>query len=142
MAEQSDWRAQRDHAVAQHALAEQRRRAAETAQAMELVTRFAREAAARGLRTTALTAFAYDGGGRYRTNLRGWYVHRNRTLAITEDGRYYVLGVPSSLRARLLGAEVPPADPPLIVGRGARDGESMPLETLLQRRLDAGDDWP
>ncbi|MEV4412521.1 hypothetical protein [Catellatospora sp. NPDC049609] len=142
MDEQSDWRARRDHAVAQHAAAERRQRAVETERAMELVRRFAAEAGARGLRTVALTAFAYDGGGRYRTGLRGWYVHRNRTLAVTPDGTYYVLGVPSSLRARLLGAQVPPADPPLIVGRGARDGESMPLETLLRLRLDAGDDWP
>lgn len=142
MDDQADWRARRDHAVAQHAAAEERSRAVETKQAMELVAWFAREAAARGLRTSALTAFAYDGGGRYRTGLRGWYVHRNHTLAITVDGGYYVLGVPSSLKARLLGAQVPPADPRLIVGRGARDGESMPLETLLKRRLEAGDDWP
>ncbi|BCJ73056.1 hypothetical protein CS0771_26000 [Catellatospora sp. IY07-71] len=141
MDDQAEWRARRDQAVAQHALAEQRQRAAETERARELVRRFAAEAGARGLRTTALTAFAYDGGGRYRTGLRGWYLQRARTLAVTPDGTFYVLGVPASLRARLTGAQVPPADPPLIVGRGARDGESMPLEQLLRQRLKAGDDW-
>ena len=36
-------------------------------------------------------------------------------------------------------AELPPA-PPLRVGVGARDGESIPLARLLRQRLDAGDD--
>jgi hypothetical protein len=37
---------------------------------------------------------------------------------------------------------IEPQDPRLIVGEGARDGESVPLKTLLQMRLDAGDKWP
>ncbi|MBV1851567.1 hypothetical protein [Catellatospora tritici] len=134
------WRQQRDHAVAQHAAADERRRAAEVAKARVMIERFVTQARERGLRTTALTAFAYDGGGRYRTGLRGWYVHRGRGLAVDVDGNYYVLGVPSSLRARLLGAQVAPSDPPLVIGAGGKDGESMPLEVMLRRRLDAGDD--
>ncbi len=47
----------------------------------------------------------------------------------------------TSLRSLVAGADVPPADPPLTVGKGGRDGESMPLEELLQIRLDAGNDW-
>ena len=34
-----------------------------------------------------------------------------------------------------------PSDPPLAVGVGARDGESMPLKELLRLRLEAGDEW-
>jgi len=33
---------------------------------------------------------------------------------------------------------IAPSPPPLAVGRGARDGESMSLKELLDRRLAAG----
>jgi hypothetical protein len=69
----------------------------------------------------------------------GWYVHPDRSLAVGEDGAFYVLGVPASVKARLLGAQVRPQDPMLIIGRGAKDGESISLRELLQRRLAAGD---
>jgi len=141
-AQEADWRARRDHAVAEHAAAERRRREAETERARALVAEFVREATGRGLRTTRLSAVAYDSSVRYRTNLYGWYVHRDRNLAVTVDGEYYVLGVPSSLRQRFTGAQLTPSDPQLVIGVGARDGESVKLETLLRWRLDAGDDWP
>lgn len=141
-ADDDAWRAQRDLAITKHTEAFQARRAAETEQARRMVAGFAREAAARGLRTVALRAYAYDGSATYRTSLRGWYVHPDRTLAVGADGAYYILGVPASARARLLGAEVQPHDPKLIIGEGARDGESIALAELLRRRLLAGDDWP
>ncbi|MCM0676316.1 hypothetical protein NCC78_16695, partial [Micromonospora phytophila] len=95
------------------------------------------EAARRGLATTRLTARSYDGRGRYRTRLRGWYIDRARTRAVDVDGRFHLLTVPGGLRARLLGADPEPAPPPLVVGAGGRDGESIPLRTLLARRLAA-----
>ena len=66
----------------------------------------------------------------------------DRSVAIGTDGGYYVLSVPASLRAQFTGVAIEPQDPRLIVGEGARDGESMPLKTMLQMRLDAGNDWP
>jgi hypothetical protein len=36
---------------------------------------------------------------------------------------------------------ISPADLPLTVGLGARDGESIPLEHLLSLRLEEGGDW-
>ncbi|MEV6710005.1 hypothetical protein AB0M60_30090, partial [Micromonospora wenchangensis] len=90
---------------------------------------------------TALTVLP-PGLGRYRTGLTGWYVDRAGLRAVTVDGRFYLLTVPSGVRARLFGVDVPPARPPLVVGRGGRDGESIPLADLLARRLTAGDDWP
>ena len=110
-------------------------------QARQLVAEFARAAQERGLPTTDLTARAYNGRTRYRTGLRGWYVRADRSLAVGTDGEWYVLSVPASLRARLTGVTLQPQQPRLIVGEGARDGESMPLQALLQRRLDAGEDW-
>ena len=136
-----EWRERQRRAVRAHAEADERARAVEQAEAAELVAWFAAEATRRGLRTTRLVARSYDGRARYRTRLTGWYVDRARTRAVDTDGRFHLLTVPASLRARLLGADPQPSPAPLVVGRGGRDGESMPLRTLLTRRLDAGDDW-
>ncbi|MGB2569145.1 hypothetical protein ACPFP2_11910 [Micromonospora citrea] len=134
------WREQRQRAVRAHAAAADARRAAEHAEAAELVAAFVAEATRRGLRPARLTALGYDGRSRYRTRLRGWYLDRARTRAVGVDGRFYLLTVPSSLRARLLGAEPSPSAAPLVVGEGGRDGESIPLRALLNRRLADGDD--
>ncbi|WNM40049.1 hypothetical protein RMN56_01435 [Micromonospora halotolerans] len=136
-----EWRERQRRAVRAHAAADARQRAAEQGQAAELVARFAAEALRRGLRTERLTAAGYDGRGRYRTRITGWYVDRARSRAVDTEGRFYLLTVPPSLRSRLFGADPEPAPAPLVVGRGGRDGESVPLATLLNLRLEAGDDW-
>ncbi|TDB77790.1 hypothetical protein [Micromonospora sp. KC723] len=136
-----EWRERQRHAVRAHAEADARQRAAEQAEATELVSRFAAEATRRGLRTDRLTAASYNGRSRYRTRLAGWYIDQARARAVDTDGRFYLLTVPASLRSRLLGARPTPSAPPLVVGRGGRDGESLPLAALLSLRLEAGDDW-
>jgi hypothetical protein len=103
---------------------------------------FVRDARAQGLPDTALTAQAYHGRTRYRTRVRGWYLRADRTIAVGADGEFYLLSVPSSLRALIAGAQLSPDEPRLIIGEGARDGESMPLAVLLRQRLDAGKNWP
>ncbi|MCZ7438576.1 hypothetical protein O7598_19355 [Micromonospora sp. WMMC241] len=135
------WQERQRRAVRAHADAEARQRAAEQAEATALVASFAAEAARRGLRPTRLTARSYDGQARYRTRLTGWYVDRACTRAVDRAGRFHLLTVPASLRSRLLGADPQPDPPPLVLGRGGRDGESMPLRDALRRRLEAGDDW-
>jgi hypothetical protein len=132
------WREQRLRAVEAHARAQRETKAAKVRQARELIATFLREAAQRGVAPVALRAPAFHGGHRYRTGLRGWYINAARTLAVGTDGEFYVLGVPNSARALLLGADVEPQPPPLIVGEGGRDGEAIALQELLQRRLDAG----
>ncbi len=134
-----DWREVRRHAVLAHAAAEKQRRQAEQAEAAALVSAFVAEARRRGLSTTRLVARSHDGRARYRTRLRGWYVDQARTRAVDEDGRFHLLTVPRALRARLLGADPQPSPAPLVVGEGGRDGESVPLRILLQRRLGDGD---
>lgn len=133
------WRRQRDLAVTKHAEAERTARDAQTREARRLVEEFAATARERGMPPTRLQARAYNGRSRYRTNVVGWYVHPDRSLAVGVDGAFYVLGVPASMRSRLLGAQPQPQDPMLIIGRGAKDGESISLRELLQRRLAAGD---
>ncbi|WP_433538090.1 hypothetical protein ACQPZK_10380 [Micromonospora sp. CA-249363] len=136
------WRERQQRAVRAHADAEARRRAAEQERAAELVAWFVAEATRRGLPTTRLVARGYDGRGRYRTGLRGWYVDRAETRAVDVAGRFHLLTVPGGPRARLFGVDPQPSPPPLVIGAGGRDGESIPLRTLLSRLLDDGTDEP
>jgi hypothetical protein len=137
-----DWAARRRRAIEVHQAAHQARRDAETDRARALVTRFTQRARERGLRAVPLTATAYNGRGGYRTGLTGWYLKPDRSLAVGTDGEFYILSVPPSLLARVRGARLAPSAPPLNVGEGARDGESLPLADLLELRLAADDDWP
>jgi hypothetical protein len=136
------WARQRRRAVEAHGAAEERRRAAEADQARQLVAWFTGTARERGLRATRLTASAYGSRARYRTGLLGWYLRPDRVLAVGEDAELYILTVPSSVRAWFTGVSVRPAEPRLVLGEGARDGERIALRELLQRRLDAGDAGP
>jgi hypothetical protein len=138
----ASWREGRRLAAAVHGAAEERRRAREAEDARGLISDFVRGARRRDLTPERLTARSYDGGARYRTRLRGWYLRRDRSIAVGTDGEFYILTVPASLRSRLVGARPQPDVPRLVVGQGARDGESMPLAALLEQRLAAGDHWP
>lgn len=109
----------------------------ESQQAQRLVDAFVRDARERGLQPEPLRATLYSGQS-VRTDKTGWYLRRNRSLAIGEDGAYYVLTVPGGLRERLSGVRLQPSPPPLEVGRGGRDGETGDLATFLQRVLEGG----
>jgi hypothetical protein len=138
----AEW-AQRQKADAAERLAAiDRKKAAETEAATAQVQAFAAAARKQGLPTTRLRARSYNGRATYRTPLEGWYLKRNRTIAVATDGRYYVLSAPAGLAARCTGVEVAPSSPPLVVGAGGRDGESIPLSELLAQRLAAGADFP
>jgi hypothetical protein len=140
--ERATWLEQRRQAVAGHAAALDAGRAAEAAQAGALLADFVRRATERGLPPAVLRARSLDGRTTYRTRLHGWYLKSNRSVAVGADGKFYVLSVPSSLRARFTGAEVSPSLPRLVVGAGGGDGETIALAQLLERRLDAGVTWP
>lgn len=105
----------------------------------EKATAMLREGVARfeqaGIAPVPLRARPYRGGGTIRTSLTGWYLKQDRTLGVDRGGRYYVLRVDGGLRARLRGATPAPGFAPLIVGRGARDGDTFRLEELLEMRL-------
>jgi hypothetical protein len=132
--EMDDWGVQRARAIAHHGAELERRRAAEATQAAALIERFVTEARQSGPPPVALRAQSYA-GRTYRTSLQGWYLNTARTIAISTAGEYYSLLVPASLRAWLSGADPRPQPPRLIIGEGARDGESIPLATVLQAVL-------
>jgi hypothetical protein len=136
------WRERQRLVASARGAAEERRRATEAARGRELIAEFVREAVRLSVPPERLTAAPYGGGARYRTRLRGWYLRRDRSVAVGVDGEFYVLTVPGGLRARVSGAAPVPEAPRLIIGEGARDGESMPLADLLNRRLTAGSPWP
>lgn len=118
-----------------------RAREAESAKAAVLIAQFARDALAAGITPERLTARAYNGSSRYRTQVTGWYLKRDRSLGISTDGIFYVLSTGGGVAARFSGVTLPAGEPMLEVGRGARDGESMPLADALAGRLAAGNDW-
>lgn len=125
------WRSRRSDAAQVRAAALERRRSAESAQARALIEAFVREARARGISPVRLHARGYDGATRYRTSTWGWYLRRNESVGVGVDGEFYVLTVPGGLRARFTGAALVPSDPPLVLGRGARDGESIDLADAI-----------
>ena len=140
---EQDWRDRRSEAASVHAAELERKRAAEAAQARALIADFVRAAQARGVRPVPLKVRSYDGQSRYKTPLQGWYLRRNESVAVGTDGEFYVLSVPARLRSLVTGATPVPSDPPLILGKGARDGESIDLVDALaialgdqQRRTD------
>lgn len=129
------WRESRDEALAAQAAALARQKAAETRRARQLLEEFVRELACRQIPPTRLRAHVAGHRRGYRTGVDGWYLRRNGSLGVGTDGSFYVLSTPPSLLARLRGVTLTPTDPPLTVGRGGRDGESIPLEDLLTLRL-------
>lgn len=139
--EGADWQSRRRDDADRKAAALDLHRAAESRQAREMIREFVAAARAAELPTEHLKACGYDGNGRYRTNVVGWYLRRDRSIGIGENGEFYLLTVQSSWWGRIAGAEVSPHDPPLILGAGGRDGESMPLQDILRKRLEAGIDW-
>lgn len=110
---------------------------AESRQAQRLIDEFVAAAKARGIAPARLRATLYTGQS-VKTDKVGWYLRKNESLAIGEDGSYYVLTVPGGLRERLSGVKLKPTPPPLIVGKGGRDGESGDIADFLKWRLEAG----
>jgi hypothetical protein len=122
-----------------HADALRRRSAEESTKAQNLIDRFVAQAKQAGLPTEELTARPWSGGGRYRTGVVGWYLRANRTVGVGTDGSFYVLNVPPVRFGRWRTVHVDPTPPPLVVGKGAGDGEVFDLDVLLQQRLQWSD---
>lgn len=118
-----------------------RRQQAESAQAAQMIREFAQAAVAAGIVPERLTARSYSGDGRFRTNVTGWYLKRDKSVGVGTDGHFYVLHAPGGLAARIKGVTLEPAEPPLELGKGGRDGESLPLADALAKRLAGGNEW-
>lgn len=80
---------------------------AESREAQQLVDAFVTEARARGIAPEPLRATLFDGHG-VKTDKLGWYLRKNKSVAVGDDGAYYVLTVPGGLRERLRGVRLTP----------------------------------
>ena len=123
------------HAPTYHDEAQRRRSEQESAEAQVLVDRFVAQATQAGLAAEELMARPWSGRGRYRTGVAGWYLRRDRSVGVGLDGGFYVLVVAPERFGRWRTVRVDPTPPPLQVGKGARDGESVALDELLEMRL-------
>jgi hypothetical protein len=121
-----------------HIEAQRRRDEQDSAKAQVLIDRFVAQATESGLATEQLTARPWSGRGRYRTGVVGWYLRRDRSVGVDPDGSFYQLVVPPVRFGRWRTVPVKPIPPPLQVGKGARDGESVTLAEVLEMRLH----WP
>ena len=133
----AQWRAGRREAAAAHADALRRKQEAESAQARELIAAFVRDAAVHGPAPEPLRAYTYDGRSRLRTPLRGWYLRLDESIGIDTDGRFYLLRAPRSIGGLLRGVTPAASDPPLVLGAGGKDGESIDLADALARLVAA-----
>ena len=127
------WRAERREAAHAHAEALRQRRESESAQARAMITEFLAHAREHGPQPEPLRVRTYDGRARYRTPLHGWYLRFDETVAIDTDGEFYVLRTPPSVVGRLRGVRPEPSDPPLVIGAGGKDGESIDMRDALAR---------
>lgn len=130
-----DWAARRAEAVRVQAERLAARQDAEHARAAAMLREFVAAAGSAGLPAEELRVRGYGGRGSARTPLRGWYLRLDRTLAVGVDGSFYVLTAPLSLVDRVRGARPPASPPPLVLGAGGKDGESVALADALERLL-------
>ncbi|WP_298132428.1 hypothetical protein [Micropruina sp.] len=107
----------------------------ESVAAQVLIDEFVATAAARGLRPEPLRALLMD-GTRVKSDQVGWYINKGQTLAIAPDGRFFKLLTTGGRFARFTGVKLSPSLPPMVVGRGGRDGETGDLKDFLDRTLD------
>jgi hypothetical protein len=108
---------------------------AEAERAQVLIDEFIWQATTRGIAPVPLRATTMSGHD-VKTDKQGWYIRKNRSIAVGTDGSYYVLTVPGGLLDRLRGVALKPTQPSLQVGRGGRDGETGDLKDFLARALD------
>lgn len=131
----SDWRREASQNAAHQRAELERKRQAQSDQARAMIADFVRAAHAAGVPTQRFTARSYGGRTTYRTSVHGWYLRKNASVGVGTDGEFYILTVQGSLMERLRGAQLTPSDPPLVLGQGARDGESIDLREALDRAL-------
>lgn len=129
------WAQRRTAAAASQAARLQRAEHRESASAAALLEDFAARALAGGLRGETLRARDLSGRGSYRTDVTGWYLRRDRSAAVDESGRFYLLRTAGGLLGHLRGVHLDPSPAPLVLGRGGRDGDSVELVEALRRIL-------
>jgi len=112
-------------------------RRAEAARAQQLIDEFVEAVRRAGIAAEPLRARLLS-GHQVKTDRSGWYLRRDHSIAIGTDGGYYQLVVPGGLTERFRGVRLQPSPPPLVIGRGGKDGETGDLKFFLDKRIAAG----
>jgi hypothetical protein len=131
----ADWVAHRSEAARVQADRLRERQEALNDKAEGIIAEFMPAVRAYGPSPEALRVVGYGGAGTARTPLTGWYLRINKTAGIDVDGNFYVLTAPLSTMDRLRGVHPKPSRPPMVLGEGGRDGESIDLPVALERLL-------
>ncbi len=132
--DEEEWARRRREAAAVHADRLRRRQEAEHARAGHLLREFAAVARHR-LPPEQLRVRGYDGRTTARSDVTGWYLRTDRSAGLSTTGEFYVLTGPLGLVDRLRGVTLRPAPPPMVLGAGGKDGESVDLPVALERLL-------
>jgi hypothetical protein len=108
----------------------------ESERAQVLIDAFVAKAMELGIAPEPLRARTFS-GAEVKTDKVGWYIRKNKSIAVGTDGGYYQLTVPggSGFLDKLRGVRLAATPPPLVVGRGGRDGETGDLTEFLDRLL-------
>lgn len=131
----SDWSEKRSEAARIHEQRLQARKDAEHSQAEELLRSFMPAVRNSAVAPQPLRVQGYGGRGSARTGLRGWYLRIDRTAAVSTNGDFYILTAPLSVADRLRGVTPSPSRPPLVLGAGGKDGDSIDLVDAFERVL-------
>lgn len=110
------------------------RKEAEHAHAQDLIDAFLATARDRAVEPEPLVVQGYR-GGHARTGVTGWYLKVDRSVGLGTDGRFYLLRSDLTLLERLRGTTPRAVPPPMIVGAGGGDGETIDMKAALARHL-------
>lgn len=130
-----DWAERRTEAAREHEARLHARQQLEHDRARVLLEEFTRVARAEGLPVEPLVVTGYGGRGRARSDVEGWYLRLDRAVGVGTDGEFYVLTAPLGVLDRVRGVRLQPSAPPLVIGAGGKDGDSIDLVDALQRLL-------
>lgn len=130
----NDWTESRREAAFEQQRRLDARKRAESAKAQAFIDEFMAHADTDAVPPEPLMVKGRS-GGTARTPLRGWYLKTDHSSAVATDGHFYVLIADLGLREKLRGYTPKPSDPPLIVGEGGGDGETIDMDAALRRHL-------
>ena len=132
---EDSWAEQRRKNAAARSDLLRRQAEAESQTASAYLRAFAAGARAAGLQPEPLVVTKPGTSRKARTPITGWYLKEDRSVGVDEDGNFYLLTAPLSLMESLRGVAPEPSAPPLVLGKGGRDGESVDLIDALTKRV-------